>query len=311
MRSLPRSSRSPATVAALQALFVAFLWSTSWVLIKIGLRDIPPLTFAGLRYVLAFLVLLPLLLRRRVRRGIGALSGRDWARLGALGLLMYTATQGAQFLALSYLPAQTTSLLLGFSPLVVALLGAAVLGESTNSRQWAGVGLTLVGAAFFLYPVHLAGAAAAGFLVAGACVLANAAAALLGRHVNRDARLDPLTVTVVSMGIGSVALLSTGAAVQGVPPISGQSWLIIAALAVVNTAFAFTLWNHTLRSLSAVQSSVINNTMMIQIAVLAWIFLGESLGVRQILGLALAAIGTAVVQLARHRAADRDVAIAE
>ena len=45
------------------ALFVVFLWATSWVLIKIGLEEIPPLTFAGLRYVLAFIILLPLAIR--------------------------------------------------------------------------------------------------------------------------------------------------------------------------------------------------------------------------------------------------------
>ncbi|HXV99759.1 MAG TPA: EamA family transporter, partial [Anaerolineae bacterium] len=48
----------------LQALLVTFLWSTSWVLIKFGLRDIPALTFAGLRYSLAFLCLLPFVLSR-------------------------------------------------------------------------------------------------------------------------------------------------------------------------------------------------------------------------------------------------------
>jgi len=37
-------------IPALQALFVTFLWSSSWVLIKFGLEEIPPLTFAGLRY---------------------------------------------------------------------------------------------------------------------------------------------------------------------------------------------------------------------------------------------------------------------
>jgi drug/metabolite transporter (DMT)-like permease len=45
--------------AVLQVLFVTFLWSTSWFLIKIGLEDIPALPFAGLRYTLAFLCLLP------------------------------------------------------------------------------------------------------------------------------------------------------------------------------------------------------------------------------------------------------------
>ena len=51
------------TKAIWQALLVTFLWSTSWVLIKFGLGEIPPLLFAGLRYGLAALILLPWLLR--------------------------------------------------------------------------------------------------------------------------------------------------------------------------------------------------------------------------------------------------------
>ena len=58
--------------AIAQALLVTFLWSTSWVLIKIGLNDLvlPPITFAALRYALAALVLMPLALAalRRVPR---------------------------------------------------------------------------------------------------------------------------------------------------------------------------------------------------------------------------------------------------
>ncbi|HKZ55913.1 MAG TPA: DMT family transporter [Anaerolineales bacterium] len=50
---------SPHLSAVFQALFVTFLWSTSWVLIKWGLDEIPPLIFAGLRYGLGFLCLLP------------------------------------------------------------------------------------------------------------------------------------------------------------------------------------------------------------------------------------------------------------
>ncbi|HLA42405.1 MAG TPA: EamA family transporter, partial [Aggregatilineales bacterium] len=64
--------------AVLQALFVTFLWSTSWVFIKFGLEDIPALTFAGLRYTLAFLCLLPLVLRSQPRRdAVRGLSRRE------------------------------------------------------------------------------------------------------------------------------------------------------------------------------------------------------------------------------------------
>lgn len=45
--------------AILTALFVTVLWSTSWILVKVGLNEIPPHAFAGLRYVWAFLVLPP------------------------------------------------------------------------------------------------------------------------------------------------------------------------------------------------------------------------------------------------------------
>jgi drug/metabolite transporter (DMT)-like permease len=82
---------------------------------------------------------------------------------------------------------------------------------------------------------------------------------------------------------------------------------LIAWLAVVNTAFAFTLWNHTLRTLSAVESSVINSLMMPQIAILAYLFLGEMLNVREILGLALVGLGVVVVQLRKRSSPSRDV----
>lgn len=121
--------------AVSQALFVAFLWSTSWVLIKVELDEIPALTFAGLRYALAFVLLTPLLLRREARRALGRLTRGQWLLLVALGLVMFTLTQGAQFLALDRLPAQTTSLVLSFSPVVVAFLGMARLA-GRSSPGW-------------------------------------------------------------------------------------------------------------------------------------------------------------------------------
>jgi drug/metabolite transporter (DMT)-like permease len=289
-------------ISVLQALFVTFLWSTSWVLIKIGLEDIPPLTFAGLRYALAFLVLLPLALGRGSLRGLQA---AHWRSLFLLGLVMYALTQGSQFLALAYLPAQTTSLVLSFSPALVALLGTLLLGEPLDARQWFGVALYLSGALLYFYPADLPAGQLVGLVVILIGLFANAGAGLLGRAINRGGQLGPLTVTVVSMGVGAIALLAGGVSVQGMPQLSAANWGIIAWLAVVNTAVAFTLWNHTLRTLSAMESSIINNTMLIQIAVLAWAFLGESLGLRQIAGLSLAALGTLVVQLLGRRQAQR------
>lgn len=289
--------------AVLQAFFVTLLWSSSWVLIKQGLGEIPPLTFAGLRYTLAALVLWSVLLARPPKRAaVSALSTRDWRSLLLLGLVMYGITQGAQFVALAYLPAQSVSLTLSFTPVIVALLGTFLLAERLRPMQWAGVGVVLVGALVYFLPsltgvgLALAGAAI-GWVVAGIGTLFNAASSLLGRAVNRGGRLDPLVVTAISMGTGALLLLGTGVFVQGMPVLSLNGWLIVAWLALVNTAFAFTLWNMTLRKLSATESSVINNTMLVQIAVLAWLFLDEPLGVRQVVAFALVVVGTLVVQV--------------
>ncbi len=66
---------------------------------------------------------------------------------------------------------------------------------------------------------------------------------------------------------------------------------MILSLGAVNTALAFQLWNRNLQHLSTVESSIINNTMLIQITVLAWLFLGETLSGMEIFGLAPAAAG--------------------
>lgn len=284
------------TRAVLQALLVTFLWSTSWVLIKIGLGDIPALTFAGLRYMLAFLFLLPY-----VRGSLRSVPRSLWGKLILLGLVFYTVTQGAQFLALSYLPAVTVSLLLSFSVVAAMLIGVVTIGERPTRRQVTGILLYLLGVFAYFYPAEFPEGQVVGLVIAGIAVLANALSSVMGREINRRGEVTPAVVTSVSMGVGAVTLLAGGAAVQGVPALSATNWLIILWLAAVNTAFAFTLWNHTLRTLSALESSVINNTMLIQIALLAWLFLGETISLQQGVGMVVAAAGILIVQLRRFR----------
>jgi len=278
-------------------LFVVFLWATSWVFIKVGLQDIPPLTFAGLRYLLAFLCLLILSTFSNSKRDIKKLSRVAWSRLIILGILLYAITQGAVFVALAYLPAVTVNLLWSFSSVLVAVLGAAWLSERTSTFQWIGIGLVILGAILYFYPVNIERGQSIGVIVAFLGILANAVATILGRDVNRSGHYHPLSVTVISMGAGSIPLLAAGLAMEGLPDINLQGWGIIFWLALVNTAFAFTLWNHTLRTLSAVESSIINGTMLIWIPILAVIFLRETITTKEIMGLVITGLGTLIVQL--------------
>ncbi len=292
---------SPHLRSVLQALFVTFLWSTSWVLIKIGLNDdLPALTFAGLRYTLAFACLLLIAVRRpALLTPLRTLSHREWGQLIILGLVYYAVNQGAQFLGLAMLPAATVNLLLSLTAVAVSFLGIYLLAERPTLLQWGGVGLYAVGVLVYFYPVSLPTGQLLAVLVVLVGVLANAVATLLGRSINRGNSLHPLAITTVSMGIGSIALLVTGIATQGMPLLSLDNWLLVGWLALVNTAFAFTLWNHTLRTLSAMESSIINNAMLVQIPILAWLFLGEHFTWKEGVGIMLAGLGILAVQLRR------------
>lgn len=283
--------------AILIALFVVFLWATSWVLIKIGLQDIPALTFAGLRYTLAFIFLLPVVFFTKRKFSIRSISRRSWLRLIPLGFLLYAVTQGASFIALSYLPAVTVNLLWSFSSMTVALFGILFLDERPTSFQWLGVAVAIFGAMIYFYPMSLPKSYKTGLVASAIGILANAGAVNIGRDINRSGELHPLLVTFISMGIGSIVLLTTGVFVQGLPNIGLKGWIIIAWLALVNTAIAFTLWNYTLRTLSATESSVINGTMLIWVPILAVIFLDERITAKEIMGLIAAGVGTLIVQL--------------
>jgi drug/metabolite transporter (DMT)-like permease len=297
---------SPRLCSVFLAFLVTVLWSTSWVLIRIGLEDMPPLSFAGLRYTLAFLCLLPFAIRNRQLALLRRASASTWLRLILLGVLFYAVTQGAQFLSLFYLPAATTSLALSFTTILVAFLGVFFLGERPAIAQWAGTTVYLVGVFVYLYPISFPRGEVIGLIAALIGMLANALSSVLGRYVNRSDALPPVAVTVVTMGIGSVLLLAVGIAVQGLPRLTLANWVIVLWLAVVNSALAYTLWNRTLRTLSAIESSMINNTMLFQIAVLAWLFLGEQLTLAEAAGIVLAVVGTLAVQVRRQTMPDRE-----
>lgn len=296
---LPNQKSKVHTKAVLQALFVTLLWSSSWVFIKTGLKDMPPLTFAGLRYFLGFCFLLPMVLTKD-RSALQNLKTRQWAELTLLGVIMYAVTQGAQFLSLLYFPAIFTALILNFTPILVTFLSVLFLKEKSNWVQHLGVAICFLGACLYFIPKfqgqvkfnHLV-------LVPVLGMIANGCASILGRAINRREHLPARVVTGVSMGIGSVILLSVGIVNEPFPDLNLQQVFIILWLAGINTAFAFTLWNYTLRSLSSVESSVINNTMMVQISLLAVFVLGERLGVVDSIALILASAGSLIVQVRR------------
>jgi drug/metabolite transporter (DMT)-like permease len=87
-------------LAILEAVFVNIIWASSFIFVKLLLKNLGPLTIGGLRYFIGFLVLLPFMLRKG---RLDALPRRMWLRLLLIGLSAYTIGNGAMFWSLKYL----------------------------------------------------------------------------------------------------------------------------------------------------------------------------------------------------------------
>ncbi|HVR31900.1 MAG TPA: DMT family transporter [Acidimicrobiia bacterium] len=284
-------STDPTIRSASLAVFVTVLWASSWVLIRIGLdtSELQPLGFAGMRYGLAALLLWAAVAYRRARLLPTPAPRTPVRELVVLGVVFYAVTQGAQFVAIANQPAATTSLILSFTPLLTALVAVVALGERIRTIQ--AIGMIAVAAGAVLYFTGSLGYTAVGLVASFVCLAANTTAAVLGRRINRRASSDPLMVTVVSMTAGALLLLVVAAAVEGLRIPSPQALGIILWLAWINTAWAFVLWNRSLVHLPASTSAVINNLMLVEIAVLAWLFLDERPSIVQVVAIAVVTVG--------------------
>jgi drug/metabolite transporter (DMT)-like permease len=291
-----KKSSQQKTKAILVALFVTVLWATSWVLIKIGLRDFPPILFVGLRYCLASLCLLPLFILHLRKPETKRIKPGMLLRLILLGVMLYAVTQGTSYIGLSRLPAITTSLIMSFISIFTAFLGVLLLREKPALIQWIGLFLSLGGTWFYFSNGDMRTNDWAGIAIVFGGVLAASLAAVLGRNINQHSGLHPIQITTISMACGGVLLLIAGLSFEQMPALTWKNIFIIIWLAVINTAFAFTAWNWTMKYVTAVESTVINSAMQVEVPLLAVLFLNERLSAQQWFGLALSVLGILIVQ---------------
>ena len=284
--------------ALLEGSLVTFLWSTSYVLTKIGLRQLPPLTFAAYRYVIASAVLLAIALMRS--RGHAITVKADLLKIFLFGVAGYSVAQGLQCVGLFYLPAVAVTFLLNFTPVMVLLFGMVFLREYPTFLQVAGMALALLGAyLFFLAP--LSGAELTGVAATLLSGLGWAAYMVSSRQFLRKEEFKPLHLTALSMFFGAITLFIWALLTERPVEIFLREWAILLWLSLVNTALAFVLWNHALKQMKAFQLSVLQNTMLIQIGILAWIFLAEELTAAKITAMLMVFAGVLIVQTVKPK----------
>jgi len=280
---------------------LVLIWSSTWVTIKIGLEDLPPLLSAGVRFAIAGAGLLAL------ARVLGRPLRTDPLLAGLLGLLPFAAAYGLIYWGEQYVPSGLAAVLFGVMPLYSAGIAAIALSdEPLRARLLAGIGVAIGGLALAFGESVALGHAKWAVLAASACAIAPLASAIGNVAIKRRGqKLDAITLNGWAMLGGGLLLLVVSAPVEDWAQTAWTAQAVgsIAYLAAIGSAVPFVTLTILLRELPAVTMSYI--TLLLPFGALAFgaALYDEHVTAAAVGGALLVATGLLIAQWPRRKAA--------
>lgn len=283
--------------ARLVWLLLCCIWGSTWLFIKLGLADLPPLTFAGVRFVIACAILF-LIIRAR---GISLPANRrDWLLLAVTGVLSFTLNYGLVFWGEQYISSGLAALLQATTPAFGLLFAHLHLpGERMTWAKIIGVvlGVCGVGVVFSNQLAIAGGEALAGSV---ALVLSSVFAAYSNVLVKaRGRNLEPAILAAGQMFFGLIPLLLIGIPLEGNPFRLRWTPLAIVSLfylAVVGSVIAFVLYYWLIRHMDVTKTMLISLVTPVVAVVLGMTVLHEKLDWRTVAGGAMIMSGIALAR---------------
>ncbi|MEW6757038.1 MAG: EamA family transporter [Acidobacteriota bacterium] len=285
---------SRAGVAVIWAA-LTLIWGSTWLFIKLGVQDIPPLTFSGVRF---FLAMVPLGLFIVVR-GLPLPSARsDWRLLAGTGLFSFSVSYSLVCWAEIHIASGLTAVLFTTFPLFGQVFAHLYLpSEPFRARKVLGVVLGIAGVGMIFWDqVSLEGPMALwGSL---AVVLSAAVSAVSGVFVKRQGgHLDAAVLSFWQMAFGLIPLVAGAWLVEGNPLNHAwgvRAWISIVYLAFVGTSLAFVLWYRLIQAIEVTKAQVMPLFNTLVAVVLGWLLMGETYGAVALGGGAVVLAGTAL-----------------
>jgi drug/metabolite transporter (DMT)-like permease len=280
-----RINRAMLGWAALIAVW--FLWGSTYDAIRIGVRDMPPLLFAGTRYLLAAAILLPIAARRRGpggrepgghEPGERRFTWANWRGAVIIGALMPFGGNGLVSIGERTLPAGIAALLVATVPLWLVVFEAARRRRMIGPWVAAGLLLGLAGVAVLVDPT----ASQRIDLPAAGLVLLASASWAAGSLYSRTAP-QPRQVflgTAMQMLAGGLIMIAVGSitgewAHLHVSQLSPATLLAIGWLVVPGSIVAFTAYIYALKALPTSTVSTYAYVNPIVAVLIGWPLLGE------------------------------------
>jgi len=283
-------------------LILCGIWGSTWLFIKLGLEDLPPLTFAGIRFVIACLLLFAFIRFRGVKLPT---SKDDWLLLAITGVLSFTLNYGLLFWGEQFISSGLAAVLQATIPAFGLVIAHFYLpGERMTWARIFGVALGVCGVGIvFSNQLALSG----GKALAGCVALVFSSFFVAYSNVLVKARgknLEPSVIAAGQMFFGMIPLLLIGIPLEGNP--LKFHWTVMAVvamfyLAIVGSVLAFLLYYWLVHNMDVTKSMLIALVTPVVAVVLGMIVLREQLNWRTLAGGATIMLGIAFIVVAKAR----------
>jgi drug/metabolite transporter (DMT)-like permease len=272
------------------AAFV-LVWSSGYIAGPYGVDGMRPLSLVAWRFILAAAIVAVL---ARALRGPLRVDRGEATRIAVAGFVMNGLQFGAMYLAFDAgLGATLGALLHSLSPVLTAVLAGLLLRERLTRVQVLGFVVGVSGVLIVLGPdvEEAGGPAGIGFAVLA--VLALSFGTLGQRWIGHGP--DPLWSAAIQFGVSGPPVLLLALVLEGTDPVldAQRAALALGYLAVVNSIVGLVLLGLLVRRRGAGAAASVFFLMPPVTAVMAWLVLGETLTLREGIGLAVAVAGVA------------------
>jgi drug/metabolite transporter (DMT)-like permease len=279
---------------------VCIFWGTTYLAIRVGLETLPPMLFAGIRFLIAGTILMA-----GVRWWSGARlpHGREWLDQGLVGLLLLGIGNGLVVWAEKFVPSGLAALLVATSPFWIA--GFERLrreGERSSGRAILGMVIGFIGLALLVAPGLFGTLYGEGFLLGVvllqvACVAWSAGSVYAKHHQTTLAPLMGASVQMLVAG-AALALLGTAFGEWRVISFSARSLSAFAYLITFGSIVAYGSYNYAIQKLPLSLVTMYSYINPIIAVLLGWVILHEALGWRVLAAMAIILSGVALVKTA-------------
>lgn len=278
-------------------LILCLIWGTTWIFIKVGLEDLPPIAFASSRFILAVIILFFII---RIQKIPLPRTAKEWRIIALTGILQFSVNYSMVFWAEQYITSGLAAVLQAMITVFGLVLAWIFLpNERITKLKIIAVAIGIVGVGVIFYD-QLKVQSLMAFLGCLGVVIGSYAAAQASILVkSKGGAFHPAALLFCQMLCGLPAIIVYSLIAEGNPLNFNWTWRAAACvlyLTVLGTIAAFWLYYWLLSKIESTKAMMISLVTPLLAVVIGWIVLGEKLPPQTGIGgaLIIASIGLIV-----------------